>query len=356
MMKYDYVREVKEIEIAHLVFRYAHTRIHRPEMVSSLAGSIEGCGQIIPVITLWEGPYCYVLLDGYLRVTALKRCGRDTVVAEIWQCKEQEALIEVLARGHTRKWDVIEEAALIRELRDRHHLSQGQIASMLGRKQGWVSGRLGLYDVVCGDVLELIRRGCVSTWAATRILAPIARAMPDHAKQLTENMIKEHISTRDLALFFSHYQKANRRQRDKMVLEPLLFLKALRAREEDKEAESLKGGPEGRWIGQLKSAGHILRRLIKELPSVIYPDQSNLQRCLLLTAFKDTKEIFLSLDKAIRRYINHDQEPDQRGHCEFAPTGDQDQRDQPDSQDLQEHGEEGLAGEGGRESGQTLPP
>lgn len=278
------------------------------------------------------------------------------MLAEIWQCREEEALIEVLARGHTRKWDVIEEAALIRELRDRHHLCQAQIASMLGRTQGWVSGRLGLYEVLCEDVLDLVRNGCVSTWAATRILAPMARAMPDHAKRLAETMIKEPISTRDLALFFSHYQRANRRQREKMVLEPVLFLKALRAREEDKEAENLKGGPEGRWMGQIKTAGHILRRLLKELPSVLYPGQSTMQRRLLLTAFNDTKEIFLSLDNAIRRFIDHDQARDERGRFEFIPAGDQDQGDQPDSQDLQEHSEEGLAGEGRRESRQTLPP
>ena len=45
-----HLREVKEIEIAHLLLRYAHTRIHRPERVSSLASSIERFGQIIPVI------------------------------------------------------------------------------------------------------------------------------------------------------------------------------------------------------------------------------------------------------------------------------------------------------------------
>lgn len=307
VMRDGYLREVKEIEIAHLAFRYAHTRIARPERVSSLAGSIERFGQIIPVITLGEGPCCYVLLDGYLRAEALKRCGRDMVLAEIWQCKEEDALIEVLARGHTRKWDVIEEAALMRELRDRHDLSQAEIASMLGRKQGWVSGRLGLYDVLCEDVLELIRRGCVSTWAATRILAPIARAMPDHAKQLAESMIKEPISTRELALFFSHYQRANRRQREKMVLEPVLFLKALRAREGEKDAKNLRRGAEGKWMEEARMAGHIMRRLLKDLPSVIYPGQPPMDRRLLLTAFEDTKEIFLSLDNAIRRVIDHDQ-------------------------------------------------
>ncbi|MDI7262059.1 MAG: ParB N-terminal domain-containing protein, partial [Thermodesulfobacteriota bacterium] len=75
------------------------TRIHRPERVFALASSIERFGQIIPVIVLREGTSSFVLIEGYLRVKALRRCGRDTVVAEIWECKEEEALVEVLARA-----------------------------------------------------------------------------------------------------------------------------------------------------------------------------------------------------------------------------------------------------------------
>ena len=86
-MDHGHLREVKEIEIAHLQLRYAHTRIHRPERVSSLASSIERFGQIIPVIALREGMDSLVLIDGYLRVKAVRRCRRYTVAAEIWECK-----------------------------------------------------------------------------------------------------------------------------------------------------------------------------------------------------------------------------------------------------------------------------
>jgi hypothetical protein len=343
-MDHGHIRELKQIEIAHLVFRYAHTRIHKPEMVCSLVSSIERWGQIIPVITLGEAPCCFVLLDGYLRVEALKRCGRDTVVAEIWGCKEEEALIEVLARGHSRQWDVIEEAALIRELHHRYHLSQGRIASMLGRKQAWVSGRLALYDVLSEDVLALIRKGAISTWAATRILAPIARAMPDHARGIAENMLKEHISSRDLAVFFRHYQRANRKQRDRMVLQPALFLKALRAKEEDKQASSLKEGPEGRWLRDLKVTGHLLRRLIKELPTVLYPGQSHLDRRSLLSVFEDTRKVFLTLEEDIRRFQSDDNGRDQASHCELASTGDQNQTNQSTPAYLEEHGATSASG------------
>lgn len=165
------LREIKEIELAQLELRYAPTRIERPEGVAALSASIERFGQIIPVIVLREETNV-VLLDGYLRVKALKALGRDTVIAEVWECREEEALVELLARAHSRKWDLLEEAALLRELHEHHQLSQMKIASLVGRKQSWVSGRLALYSMLSEDLVALIRKGSISTWVATRVKSP----------------------------------------------------------------------------------------------------------------------------------------------------------------------------------------
>src|SRR4030042_3738439 len=178
MMDAGHLREVKEIEIAQLHLRYAHTRIEWPQRVFALASSIERFGQILPVIVLREEGNSFVLIDGYLRVKALKRCLRDTVMAEIWEGKDEEALVEILARANSRKWDLLEEAALLRELQDRKSVGEGKIASMVGRKQSWVSARLALYGALSEDLLESIRKGAVSPWAATRLNVPIARAIP----------------------------------------------------------------------------------------------------------------------------------------------------------------------------------
>jgi len=40
-------------------------------------------------MVLRKGDHCFVLIDGYLRVKALKRCLRDTVIAEIWRAKKK---------------------------------------------------------------------------------------------------------------------------------------------------------------------------------------------------------------------------------------------------------------------------
>ena len=60
-----HLREVKEMEIAQLHLRYAHTRIEWPQRVLALANSIERFGQILPVIVLREGDNAFVLIDGY---------------------------------------------------------------------------------------------------------------------------------------------------------------------------------------------------------------------------------------------------------------------------------------------------
>ncbi len=339
-----HLREVKEIEIGQLHLRYGHTRIEWPQRVLALASSIERFGQILPVIVLREEGNCFVLIDGYLRVKALKRCLRDTVMAEIWEGKEEEALVEILARANSRKWDLLEEAALLRELHDQCHLSQSRIASMVGRKQSWVSGRLALYSALSEDFLELIRRGSISTWAATRVIAPIARAIPEHGKVLLENLPEVSLSTRELAQFFHHYQKANRKQRDNMVRDPLLFLKALRAKEEAIEVKALKEGPEGKWLRDLKVIAHMLRGLLREVPTLFYSGQSNLDRRILLTAFEESQKQFMELEKQIRsirvgttvvptpdhgRYDCDDHPGDETSHFESLSAGSSNPADQP---------------------------
>ena len=345
------LRTIKEIEISQLELRYAHTRIERPGGAAALAASIERFGQIIPVIVLRQEMHV-VLLDGYLRVKALKALGRDTVIAEVWECKEEEALVELLARTHSRKWDLFEEAALLQELHEHYRLSQVRIASLVGRKQSWVSGRLALYSALSEDLIALIRTGSISTWTATRVIVPIARALPEQGKLLAENLSKVSCSTRQMATFFRHYQKANRKQRENMVREPMLFLKSVRAQEEAHEAKVLQRGPEGKWLRDLQVVRHMLRGLIKEVPTLFYTGQTNLDRRLLLTAFEDSEHEFRELEKQIRRYDAYPRES--TSYCESVPAGSPPARDQPHPQMLPDHGPAGDPGDVARKSATAL--
>ena len=102
-----------------------------------------------------------------------------------------------------------------------------------------------------------------------------------------------------MLLWFGHYRKANPQQRDNLVRQPLLFLKALRAREEVVEAKVLKEGPEGKWLREFGLISRMLRGLLKEVPTLFYSGQSHPERRILLIPFEESQGQFVKLEKEI---------------------------------------------------------
>ncbi|MCP3866734.1 MAG: hypothetical protein GY703_01270, partial [Gammaproteobacteria bacterium] len=113
-----------------------------------------------------------------------------------------------------------------------------------------------------------ICRGELSTWAASRVLVPLARANNDQAQTLLTALQRDPLSTRELHTWYQHYQKANHRKRERMLAQPRLFCQALQAQTQDQAASELRAGPEGVWLAELKRLTSRLRGLHKQLPLV----------------------------------------------------------------------------------------
>ena len=170
-----------ESDLHRLDLRFACLRLQQPRMVDRLARSIEQSGQLVPVVAVAE-PQRWVLIDGYLRIEALHRLSRDTARVELWDCPLSQALLCVLVRAQGRPWEAIEEGAMVRELMTRFGLSQREVARQTGRDVSWVNRRLSLVQELPEALFIAICQGELSTWAATRILAPLARANNAHAQ------------------------------------------------------------------------------------------------------------------------------------------------------------------------------
>lgn len=291
-----------EIDIHQLELRYAHTRLISPDSLRSLCASLEQFGQISPLVSVNCGSL--VLIDGYRRVAALKRNGRDRAVAEVWTCSEQEALVRLLAKS--RRWDALEEASLLRELLKDSELSRARLAGLLGRNPSWVTRRLDLLDGLNEQLLGLISSGHLSSWAASRVIVPLARANEAHAVRLAGCIAKEGLSTRDLVSWFNHYQRSNHSTREKMAADPFLFLKAARAKAQEVEATHLRQGPQGRWGSDLGKVLTTLRRLAKET-AVLYGADLGPSRQTL----HHIKAVLSTLDGQIERMLPHDNLGDQ---------------------------------------------
>jgi len=293
------MENVLRLELHALNPRFAPVRLRDPARVSRLLTSIEQQGQLMPVVAVPEpeSECRWVLIDGYRRREALQRLGADLIWVDVWDRTVDEALLACLARGPERAWEAIEEAALIEELARRHSLQA--IARQLGRDVSWVSRRLSLLKALPEDLLEQVRQGRVSVWAATRILAPLARANSAHARALLAQLAHHPLSTRELKRLYAHYQQATQRQRERLVEDPGLFLRALESREEAGADQRLAAGPEGAWCKDLAVVSQILKRLHRQVPTLFAPPQDPLECARLHEAFVPTKREFQHLEQAL---------------------------------------------------------
>ncbi len=126
-----------DLDLHRLELRFASSRLVEPRAVARIAHSIERCGQVVPCIVVAVSGRAdgepLVLIDGYRRVAALRRLGRDTASVEQWTCDLTDALLGLLARTQNRPFASIEEALLIRELVQDQGLSQHDLARRCGR-------------------------------------------------------------------------------------------------------------------------------------------------------------------------------------------------------------------------------
>jgi ParB/RepB/Spo0J family partition protein len=320
---------IAPVEIVHLDLSYSETRIRDPKAVIRMADALVRYGQIMPILVVGGQAPRYTLIDGYRRVAAAGRLGQDTLSAHIFDGDEKQALCHVLVRSEDRKWDIIEQAGLIQQLHRRHGLSQYQIAHLLGKGQSWVSRRLALLDTLPESVISCVRQGSISSWAATRVLAPMARANTDHVQRLTDSLVKNPLSTRQLFAFFDHYRRSNRKVRENMITDPSLFIKATEAGQDLRDGRQLAQGPEGQWRKELSVICHMLQRLIRTADTVIYAGQSNLDQRSLLTAFGKADGLWTELKTQIGRCVNDTQcnqgsdlvaSPGQCGHPSDQPV------------------------------------
>ena len=123
----------KEIDLHRIILRYIHTRVRNETVLNKLRRSIEQHGQITPVLVVPADAGRFVLIDGYLRVLVIKKCGRDMVNALICGAEEKDALFSVLRKGNERHWEAIEQASIIRELIERFDMSMSEVAKKMAR-------------------------------------------------------------------------------------------------------------------------------------------------------------------------------------------------------------------------------
>ncbi len=299
-------KQIMSVEHHCLRLRYAHLHAQNSRTLETLTTSIEQYGQLVPVIIVPEKEDDqWVLIDGYHRVKVLKRLGKDTIEAEVWNCPIEEALMRMLRNHPTHTPGILEEALVLHELHSHCGLSQQELAAQMGRKQSWVSGRLSLVENLPDSIIDVLSKGTLSLWVCVRILAPIARAISEHAQCLLTYLLKHSHSTREMQSFYDHYQRSTHQARSKMVEHPDLFFKAQKLMETNAQTAALKKGPEGEWEAQCQALIALLSELTLLAPSIFFRQKREMSRGPLQEFKRATSKVD-ELTKTIRGLIDVD--------------------------------------------------
>lgn len=296
MYFYNRVIEIREIDMIQpielewhqLELRYADIRIHTDLAVRRLMSSIHTHGLLDPISVVQPEPTDrshFIVIDGYLRLRALKALHQDTILALILSLNTQDALISLYRQGNSRMWEAYEEAQLIQTLLAEHQLSQTQVAQLLGKSKTWVTHRLQLLHDLPDFVQTAIRQGALSTWSAHRILLPFARANADHAKKLIDYLGAHTHASRDIQAYYHHYLRSNRQTRQNMIDNPQHFFKVRLFQMQSDSSFVDKLAPEYIWEGTLSLCLSKLQVLSGLLPAIFYPKQSHNEQATLMEPF-----------------------------------------------------------------------
>ena len=127
-----------QLELGQLDLRYADLRIQDVARERRLIASLLEHGQQTPVLAV-RVEEAWVLIDGYVRVAALRKLAHDLVEAAVLEVPEAEALVLGHRLDNGRARTALEEGWLLRELCERHNVAQRELAQRLDRSTSWVS-------------------------------------------------------------------------------------------------------------------------------------------------------------------------------------------------------------------------
>lgn len=316
------VTKTLELEWHQLQLPYQSLRIRTEAAKRRLMLSIHEHGLLTPVtvIPAKDAGSPWIVIDGYLRIEALKELGHDLVSVTAWDIDAPDALLKSWRYNASRPWEQLEEANLIQELVTLHGFSQTQLAKRLGKSAAWICHRLQLLHDLPDFAQAAIHKGALSSWVASRILIPFARANSSHAKQLVDYLASTSShNSRDINAFYEHYLRSNRHVREEISANPSLFFKVHALTKLEATASCDKLTPEHVWESKITQITICLQALQSILPAVFYPQQSQNEKQDLMTRFNQLESDFELLQQTLRR--NKNVPNPYKTDCAATPSG-----------------------------------
>lgn len=156
------------------------------EFIDDLMRSLKESGQWNPIMVRLNESKEYELIAGLQRITAAKKLGWQEIEANILDISEEKAAILAIETNLVRKdLQEIEEGKAIKELIDKLHINQSQIAEKLGKSPSWVSKRLSLALDLVEPVTKMIMNKSITPTQAIQI----SKLQPNEQTKFAELII-----------------------------------------------------------------------------------------------------------------------------------------------------------------------
>ena len=285
------------LDLRQLDLRYANLRIADPARRARLEQALAREGQQVPVLVLAGAGDRYVLIEGYGRVEALKRLSRDTVEATVLDMSEAEALVLRHRLDHGAPRSALEEGWLVVTLLECGK-SQVEMAISLAKSTAWVSRRLALVRALPEVAQDAVRSGHIGASAAEKYLVPLSRGNAGHCIKLVEGLRSVRPTARQLLCLYTAWKAANDEIRQRIVEQPLLYLKvddALKHADPADNADLVA-------VRDLEAIAGVCGRARKGLREGAYVRLREKHRAQFVSAWKEARLAF----DAVRRLVTQE--------------------------------------------------
>jgi ParB/RepB/Spo0J family partition protein len=269
-----------DLELHQLDLRYAALRSMSPRKEKQVIASLADVGQQLPIVVIHgDTANCFVVIDGYKRVRAAQKLAQDTVRATLWQLDHKDALVLERLMRTSDQDSPIEQGWLLRELHEHFGLSLDELARRFDKSKSWVSRRVALVLELPEFIQARVRDGTITAQAAMKYLVPLARANAGDCHTLVSALSGQRTTTRQLGTLYAGYKTAAPEQRQRLVAEPWLFLRAHAVHTAPERS------PYELLLADLGALGGIARRAARSLregvaQKLLPQDQAEAWRCM----------------------------------------------------------------------------
>ena len=205
---------IEDIPVAQMGEKYGSLRIVNPRADEAMLQPIKRYGQLTPVVCARiEG---YELIDGFKRLRACRRIGKETLKARVLVATERVCKAAIIQLNRLKPIRELEEAMVLASLHREDRLTQTQIAVLVGRHKSWVSRRIALIEKLSEEVLDAIRLGLLPATVG-RELALLPRG---NQKEIAASLIKHRLSTREAVQFLAYLASRPRWEQQCILARP----------------------------------------------------------------------------------------------------------------------------------------